>query len=416
MGKLKITGGCRLQGEVSVSGAKNAILPIMAACLLTKEPCTIYPAPGLQDVLVMRDLLEFLGARVELSGGQLQVETKDVGPREIPQELMRRLRASNLVLGPLLGRFHWARIAYPGGCDIGSRPMDLHLKGLAAMGAELGESHGFITARSAGLKAADIQLDFPSVGATENLMMAAVLAAGTTIIRNVAKEPEIVDLQNFLNSIGARVKGAGLDTIRVDGVSHLGGAVHQLIPDRIEAGTHMLAAAITRGQTVVRDLIPEHVEALIAKLREAGVEVEVYQDAVRVTAPGRPRAVSIKTLPYPGFPTDMQPQMVSLLALAEGTGTVTENIFDKRFKYVDELRRMGAEIKVEGRMAVIIGVDRLSGAVVEASDLRAAAGLVLAGLAAENTTVIEDTAHLDRGYEGLDIKYNRLGARIERLP
>lgn len=416
MGKLKVTGGYRLQGEVSVSGAKNAVLPIMAACLLTREPCIIYPVPGLKDVLVMRDLLEFLGARVELSSGQMQIQARDVVPREIPQELMRRLRASNLVLGPLLGRFHWARIAYPGGCDIGSRPMDLHLKGLAAMGAEIHESHGFIGARCARLGPADIQLDFPSVGATENLMMAAVLAEGTTIIRNAAKEPEIVDLQNFLNSIGARVKGAGLDTIRVDGVKQLGGAVHQLIPDRIEAGTHMVAAAITRGEVVVRNLIPEHVEALIAKLQEAGVEVEVHRDAVRVSSRGRPRAVNIKTMPYPGFPTDMQPQMVSLLALADGTSTVTENIFEKRFKYVDELRRMGAEIKVEGRMAVIIGVKGLSGAVVEATDLRAAAGLVLAGLAAENTTIVEDTAHLDRGYEGLDVKYNSLGARIERIP
>ncbi|TDA70481.1 MAG: UDP-N-acetylglucosamine 1-carboxyvinyltransferase [Clostridia bacterium] len=416
MGKLKIVGGDRLQGEVSVSGAKNAVLPIMAACLLTSEPCTIYPVPALQDVLVMRDLLEFLGARVELCAGQMRIEARDVVPQEVSQDLMRRLRASNLVLGPLLSRFHWARIAYPGGCDIGSRPMDLHLKGLAAMGAEIGDSHGFISAQCARLQPADIQLDFPSVGATENLMMAAVLAEGTTIIRNVAKEPEIVDLQNFLNSIGARVRGAGLDTIRVDGVNQTGGVVHQLIPDRIEAGTHLVAAAITQGEVVVRDIIPEHVEAMLAKLREAGIGLEVYADAVRVTGRGRPRPVDIKTLPYPGFPTDMQPQMVSLLALADGTSTVTENIFEKRFKYVDELRRMGAEIKVEGRMAVIIGVDHLSGAVVQATDLRAAAGLVLAGLAAENTTVVEDTAHLDRGYERLDAKYNSLGANIARLP
>ncbi|MGB9885543.1 MAG: UDP-N-acetylglucosamine 1-carboxyvinyltransferase [Moorellales bacterium] len=416
MARLEIVGGVRLEGEVEVSGAKNSILPIMAASLLSREPCCLVEVPRLADVSTMQEVLEFLGARVGWTGRNLWLDPRDVRPREVPPGLMRRLRASNLVMGAVLGRFREVRVAYPGGCAIGSRPMDLHLKGFVALGAEIREDHGFIEARARQLRGADIHLDFPSVGATENIMMAAVLAEGTTVIRNAAKEPEIVDLQNFLNRLGARVKGAGSDVIRIQGVKSLGGAEYQVIPDRIEAGTHLVAAAITRGRVVVKNVIPEHLEAVTAKLREVGVRIEVLEppSAVLVEASGRLRGVDCKTLPYPGFPTDMQPQMMALLATTEGTSVITESIFESRFKHVDELRRMGAQIKVEGRVAVVHGVPRLSGAVVEATDLRAAAALVLAGLAAENTTVLEGVEHLDRGYEQLDWKYRGLGATIIR--
>ncbi|MBC7346078.1 MAG: UDP-N-acetylglucosamine 1-carboxyvinyltransferase [Clostridia bacterium] len=416
MATLEIAGGARLKGEIEVSGAKNSILPIMAASLLSPEPCCLQEIPQLTDVRMMQEVLQFVGAKVSLSGRNLWLDGAEVVPQEVPPSLMRRLRASNLVMGSLLGRFRQVRVAYPGGCAIGSRPMDLHLKGFLALGAEIREDHGFIEARAARLRGADIHLDFPSVGATENIMMAAVLAEGVTTIRNAAKEPEIVDLQNFLNRLGARVKGAGSDVIRVHGVPRLRGGEYQVIPDRIEAGTHLVAAAITRGRVVVKNVIPEHLEALIAKLREAGVRVETLggRSALLVEAEGRVRGVDCKTLPYPGFPTDMQPQMMALLATAEGTSVITESIFESRFKHVDELRRMGAQIKVEGRVAVVNGVPRLSGALVEATDLRAAAALVLAGLVAENTTVLEGVEHLDRGYECLDLKYEALGAQIRR--
>lgn len=416
MARLEIVGGLRLEGEVEVSAAKNSILPIMAASLLTGEPCCLQEVPRLTDVATMEEVLRFLGARVSLTGRTLWLDASGVVPREVPPALMRRLRASNLVMGAILGRFKEVRVAYPGGCAIGSRPMDLHLKGFLALGAEIKEDHGFIEARATKLVGADIHLDFPSVGATENIMMAAVLAEGVTTIHNAAKEPEIVDLQNFLNRMGAQIKGAGSDVIRIHGVRSLKGAEYQVIPDRIEAGTHLVAAAITRGRLVVKNVIPEHLEALTAKLREAGVRVEPLggRGVLLVEASGRIRGVDCKTLPYPGFPTDMQPQMMALLTTAEGTSVVTESIFESRFKHVDELRRMGAQIKVEGRVAVITGVPRLSGAVVEATDLRAAAALVLAGLAAENTTVLEGVEHLDRGYERLDLKYAALGAKISR--
>lgn len=413
---MEIVGGFRLEGEVEVSAAKNSILPIMAASLLTGEPCCLQEVPRLADVVTMEEVLHFLGAKVSLTGRALWLDASGVVPQEVPPGLMRRLRASNLVMGAILGRFKEVRVAYPGGCAIGSRPMDLHLKGFMALGAEIKEDHGFIEARAKRLVGADIHLDFPSVGATENIMMAAVLAEGVTTIHNAAKEPEIVDLQNFLNRIGAQIKGAGSDVIRINGVKNLKGAEYQVIPDRIEAGTHLVAAAITKGRVVVKNVIPEHLEALTAKLREAGVRVENLgaKGALLVEATGRVRGVDCKTLPYPGFPTDMQPQMMALLTTAEGTSVITESIFESRFKHVDELRRMGAQIKVEGRVAVINGVPRLSGAVVEATDLRAAAALVLAGLAAENTTVLEGVEHLDRGYERLDLKYAALGAKIRR--
>ena len=410
-----IIGGNSLQGVIRASGSKNAALPILAASLLHDGVSVIREVPRLQDVFTMCDVLTYLGARVGWENGDILVDASSIKFTEVSEELMRRMRASNLVLGALVGRFGRAKISSPGGCNIGSRPMNLHLKGLRAMGVKIEEKYGYITAVSDHLRGAEIHLDLPSVGATENIMMAAVLAEGETVIRNAAKEPEIIDLQSFLNRMGARVKGAGTDVIRIEGVKKLHAAEHAVIPDRIEAGTYLVAAAITGGDVTVSGVIPEHLEPLTAKLREMGVEIKITGDAVRATARGRPRAADIKTMPYPGFPTDMQPQMMALAALAEGTSIITETIFENRYKHVSELRRMGAEIKVEGQTAVVRGVTRLSGAPVEATDLRAGAALVLAALAAENGTVLEGLEHIDRGYEYLERKLSALGARIMRV-
>jgi UDP-N-acetylglucosamine 1-carboxyvinyltransferase len=414
--KFIVMGGSRLVGEIKISGAKNAILPIMAASLLTKGQSTILQVPRINDVLTMQKILTFLGSKVSLNGSEMFIDGADVDPKEVTENLMRQLRASNLIIGPLLSRFRKLKVAYPGGCAIGSRPMDLHLKGFRSLGAKVTERYGFIELEAQNLQGADIHLDYPSVGATENLMMAATLAQGHTIIRNAAKEPEIVDLQNYLNALGARIKGAGLDTLRIEGVKELGSAKHNIIPDRIEAGTHMVAAAMTGGNVVIRNVIADHLEPVIAKLKETGARIKEYEDgSLRVIGPSRLKAVDCKTLPYPGFPTDMQPQIMSLAAVAEGTSVIAESIFDNRFKHVDELRRMGAKIKVEGRAAIVKGVPRLSGAFVEATDLRAGAALVLAGLVAEDATVIEKIKHIDRGYENLEVKYAPLGARIIRV-
>jgi len=416
--KLMIVGGHNLRGTIQVGGSKNATLPILAASILNGSKSTIHGVPRLLDVAVMQDVLSYLGAKVNWFGNTVEVDTESIHSVEVPEELMRRMRASNLVLGSLLSRFGRVKISYPGGCQIGSRPMNLHLKGLQSLGATVHEKFGFITVETKeGLTGGVVHLDQPSVGATENIMMAAVLASGVTVIRNAAKEPEIVDLQNFLNSMGARVKGAGIDTIKIEGVriEDLRPVVHTVIPDRIEAGTHMVASAVTGGEVTITNVIPEHVEPLLAKLREAGIKVGVGDDFVQVQGIGRVKAVDLKTMPYPGFPTDMQPQMMALLSLAEGTSIVAETIFENRFKHAGELRRMGADIKVEGQIAIIKGVPKLSGAHLEASDLRAGAALVLAALAAENGTVIENVSHIDRGYERLDLKYNELGARIIRV-
>lgn len=415
MEKLIVIGGKRLKGKVRVNGAKNAILPILAASLLSPGTSVIHEVPRLLDVKVMKEVLTYLGAKVECDGGTLRIDGSQVQTLEIAEDLMRRMRASNLVMGAILGRFGRVKVAYPGGCAIGSRPMDLHLKGFISLGAQITEKHGYVLAESSGLQGAHIHLDFPSVGATENLMMAATQARGQTVIRNAAKEPEIVDLQNFLNGMGARVRGAGTDVIKIEGPTMLGSVTHTVIPDRIEAGTHMVAAAITGGDVTVENVIPEHVEAVIAKLREAGVAVEVGEDTVRVVGPQRIKAVDLKTLPYPGFPTDMQAQMMALMTIAEGTGVVSESVFENRYKHVDELRRMGADIKIEGRAAIIKGIPKLSGTYVEATDLRAGAALILAGLAAEDATVIENVGHIDRGYENIERKYVALGARIMRV-
>lgn len=416
MEKFVIMGGRKLAGTIRVSGAKNAALPILAATLLTGTVSVLHEVPLLKDVQCMLELLQYLGAKVTVQGKTVTIDTSTATNQRVSEELMRKMRASNLVLGPLLSRFHCAKVSYPGGCAIGSRPMDLHLKGFRQMGAEITEKYGYIMARaSGGLRGAEIHLDFPSVGATENIMMAAVLARGRTIIRNPAREPEIVDLQNYLNLAGAKIKGAGTDIIKIDGVEELKPVEHTIIPDRIEAGTHMVAAAVTRGDVTLTNVIPEHLEAVTAKLREAGVTVETGDDWIRVRGGEELRAVDIKTLPYPGFPTDMQAQMMVLAAVGRGTSIISESIFENRFKHVDELRRMGADIKIEGRVAVVKGVPRLSGAYLEASDLRAGAALVIAGLAAEDVTVIENIEHIDRGYENLEHKYSALGARIIRV-
>jgi len=416
MERIVIAGGRPLSGRVRVGGAKNAALPILGATLLTGEPCTVRDLPNLTDIDVMRNILRALGARVEVFGSSTTVEAKHLTSQTVPEHLMREMRSSIIVMGALLARFGRVKVSQPGGCAIGSRPIDLHLKGLKELGAEITERHGYIIAECDRLRGASIHLDFPSVGATENLMMAATLAEGQTVITNAAKEPEIVDLQNFINSLGAKIKGAGTDTIRIEGVEKLHGADYSVIPDRIVAGTYIIAGAITGANIVVENVIPEHLDSLLAKLREMGVELDVKGDSVAVSAQHPLRAIdSLRTLPYPGFPTDLQAPMMALLCLASGTSIVTETVFESRFKHVDELRRMGANIKVNERTAVIKGVPTLSSATVAATDLRAGAALVLAGLAADGITIVEDVHHIYRGYDNLEDDLRSLGARIERI-
>ncbi|MHB8171865.1 MAG: UDP-N-acetylglucosamine 1-carboxyvinyltransferase [Thermincolia bacterium] len=415
MDKFIIMGGKRLEGKIRVSGAKNAALPILAASLLSSGTNMIQEVPNLKDVAVMKSLLEYLGVKITCEQQGIKVNSQNANSMEVSEEIMRKMRASNLVMGPLLARFGQVKVSYPGGCAIGSRPLDLHLKGFISLGAKITEKYGYIKAEAKELVGSEIHLDFPSVGATENIMMAATLARGKTVIRNAAKEPEIVDLQNYLNGMGARIKGAGTDTIKVEGVNELGSTTHAVIPDRIETGTHMIAAAITQGDVIISNVIPEHVEPIVAKLREAGVKVIDMDDQIRVQGNGCIKSIDLKTMPYPGFPTDMQSPMMTLLTVAKGTSVISESIFENRFKQVDELRRMGANIKLEGRAAIVKGVDKLSGAFVEAPDLRAGAALVLAGLVAEDATVIENVHHIDRGYERLEAKYSSLGARIIRV-
>jgi UDP-N-acetylglucosamine 1-carboxyvinyltransferase len=413
--RLIISGGARLKGVVAISGAKNAILPILAASLLSESPLVLEGVPALDDVKIMKDVLQELGVKVNFVGDMMEIDPSGINSTEVSPSLMRMMRASNLVMGALLGRFGRVRVSQPGGCTIGSRPMDLHLKSFVALGAEVAQNHGFLEAECARLVGTDLHLDFPSVGATENIIMAAVMAEGTTIIRNTAREPEIIDLQNFLNKLGARIKGAGLDVIRIDGVPRLGREItYRVIPDRIETGTFMVAAAVTRGDILIRNTIPEHVEPVTAKLREAGIDVQEKDDWIHVRGVERWNSLDVRTMPFPGFPTDMQAQMMVFLSLARGTSIITENIFENRFQHVGELRRMGAQIRVEGRSAVVEGVPHLTGAVVEATDLRAGAALVLSGLASDNTTVIEGLRHIDRGYEKLESKLRLLGANVRR--
>lgn len=417
MEKLVIVGGNPLSGSVEINGAKNAVLPILSAAILSTDVSVIKNVPRLKDVAVMKELLELLGCTVEWSGSTMKVDSSKMKYVEVPDNLIRKMRASSLVMGPLLARFGKAKISYPGGCAIGCRPIDLHLKGFKKMGVDINERFGFVEAKvnNGSLKGGDICLDFPSVGATENIMMAASLAKGETIISNAAKEPEIIDLQDFLNSMGANIQGAGTDIIKIQGVTSLNPVEHTIIADRIEAGTFMIAAAITKGNVKLENVQIEYCEAVVAKLREIGVSIIEEDNGVRVIGTNNMKSVDIKTIPYPGFPTDMQPQMMPLLSIAQGTSIISESIFENRFMHVPELIRMGADIQVEGRAAIIKGVSQLNGADVSSTDLRAGAALIIAGLIAENKTVVDSLYHIDRGYENIDLKLKKLGANIQRV-
>ena len=418
MDKLIVKGGNRLVGKVKISGAKNAVLPIIAATLLNGATSILEEVPNLQDVRTISEVLRQLGAKVEYRPGNiLAVDSTTLTTCEAQYELVRKMRASFLVIGPLLAREGEAKISLPGGCAIGTRPIDLHLKGFEALGATIDIGSGYIAAKApeGGLKGARIYLDFPSVGATENIMMAATLAEGQTIIENPAQEPEIIDLANFLNVMGAKVRGAGTNVIKIDGVKQLKSATHTIIPDRIEAGTYMIAAAMTGGDVYIENAISEHLKPLIAKLKEANVGVEEDINGIRVYSGGELRAADIKTLPYPGFPTDMQAQFMAMLAIARGTGVVKETVFENRFMHVDELNRMGANIRIEGSSAYVEGVEKLTGCPVKATDLRAGAAMVLAGLVADGETEITNLHHIDRGYDELVEKLRGLGADITRI-
>ncbi len=409
-------GGNPLAGEVTISGAKNAALGILAAAIMTDEDVVIDNLPDVRDINVLLEAIEEIGARVKrINRHTVRINAKDIHEVEVDDEYIRRIRASYYFIGALLGKYKSAQVPLPGGCNIGSRPIDLHLKGFRALGAKIEIERGAVVAHAIDLVGSHIYLDKVSVGATINIMMAASLAEGLTIIENVAKEPHVVDVANFLNSMGANIKGAGTDIIRIRGVRRLHGTEYSIIPDQIEAGTFMCAAAVTRGDVTVKNVIPKHLEAISAKLLEIGCEVVEFDDAVRVVGKTYQKHTNINTLPYPGFPTDMQPQMSVTLALAHGTSIVTEGIFENRFKYVDELARMGSNIKVEGNVAIIDGVGCFTGASVNAPDLRAGAALVLAGLAADGYTVVDEIGYIQRGYEHFEEKLRGLGAMIERV-
>ncbi|MDF0726589.1 UDP-N-acetylglucosamine 1-carboxyvinyltransferase [Cytobacillus sp. S13-E01] len=417
MEKIIVRGGRRLNGTVKVEGAKNAVLPVIAASLLASDgKSVICDVPTLSDVYTINEVLRNLNADVTFENNQIVVDASRELKTEAPFEYVRKMRASVLVMGSLLARNGCARVALPGGCAIGSRPIDQHLKGFEAMGAKVKVGNGFIDAQVDGrLRGAKVYLDFPSVGATENIMMAASLAEGTTIIENAAKEPEIVDLANFLNSMGGKVRGAGTGTIRIEGVPKLYGTQHNIIPDRIEAGTFMVAAAITGGNVLVQGAVPEHLSSLVAKMEEMGVTITEERDGLRVIGPEYLKPIDIKTMPHPGFPTDMQSQMMALLLRAKGTSMITETVFENRFMHVEEFRRMNGDIKIEGRSVIVNGPSKLQGAEVSATDLRAAAALILSGLVADGYTRITELKHLDRGYVSFHEKLAAIGADIERI-
>ena len=411
-----VHGGNRLEGEVTISGAKNAALGILAASIMTDEDVVIENLPDVSDINALLDAIRHLGAKVERPDRHtVRINARDIHAVTVEDEHMRKIRASYYFIGALLGKYKSAEVPLPGGCTIGSRPIDQHLKGFRALGSDVSIMRGAVIAHAIDLVASHIYLDVVSVGATINIMMAATMAEGETILENVAKEPHVVDVANFLNSMGANIKGAGTDVIRIRGVRHLHGTTYSIIPDQIEAGTFMCAAAVTRGDITVKNVIPKHLEAISAKLMEMGCEVVEFDEEIRVVGKPKQRHMNFKTLPYPGFPTDMQPQMTVALALADGTSVVTESIFENRFKYVDELSRMGANIKVEGSVAIVDGVSMFTGAQVVAPDLRAGAALVLAGLAAEGYTVVDEIGYIERGYENFEEKLRSLGACIERV-
>lgn len=418
MDKLQIEGGKRLFGEVNISGAKNAAVAILPASILADDGlCNIDNIPDIHDVKCLENIMVDMGiALTSERDGHVKINPNTIKTYSAHGENVRTMRASYYLLGALLGKYKKAEVAFPGGCSIGVRPIDQHIKGFEALGAKVTIEHGYIKAEAPnGLKGANIYLDVVSVGATINIMLAACKAEGITVIENAAREPHVVDVANFLNSMGANIKGAGTDVIKIVGVDKLRGCDYSVIPDQIEAGTYMVAAAITKGDVLIKNVIPKHLESMTAKLIEMGVNVEEYEDSVRVSCDKRPKAVNIKTLPYPGFPTDIQQPFTTLLSVSEGRSIVTESIWEGRFKHVDELKRMGANIKVEGKIAIIDGIERLSGAEVMATDLRAGAALVIAGLAAEGTTTVTHVRHIDRGYEKIEEKLRRLGASIIRI-
>ncbi len=416
MEQYVIKGGNPLYGEVEIGGAKNAALAILAAAIMTDETVTIDNLPNVRDINVLLQAIEEIGAHVErVDIHKVKINGSFIRGVNVDNEFIRRIRASYYLIGALLGKYKHAEVALPGGCDIGSRPIDLHMKGFRSMGADIDIAHGLVIARAKELKGTHIYMDKVSVGATINIMMAAAMADGKTVIENAAKEPHVVDVANFLNSMGANIRGAGTDVIRIVGVEKLHATEYSVIPDQIEAGTFMFAVAAAGGNVLVNNVIPKHLEATTAKLLEVGCQVEEFDDSVRVISDGHLKHTQVTTLPYPGFPTDMQPQMAVLLGIAEGTSTVTESIFENRFKYVDELTRMGADIKVESNIAIISGVKRYTGARVNAPDLRAGAALVIAGLAAEGITVVDDIYYIQRGYEALEEKLTKIGAKIARV-
>ena len=414
--KYVIKGGTMLHGEVEISGAKNAAVAIIPAALMVNGVCRIENMPQISDTDMLLTILTHMGAKVRfINSSTIEIDCTDVHYQDVPFDLTRKIRASYYLIGAMLGRFGCAKTTMPGGCNFGVRPIEQHIKGMTALGADVDVKNGFVYARTADgkLHGARIYLDKVSVGATMNIILAAALAQGRTIIENAAREPHIVDLANFLNSMGADIRGAGTDTIKINGVDRLHGGSYTIIPDQIEAGTYMVAAAATGGEVLVKNVIPKHLECISAKLRETGTIVQEYEDSVLVKGASTLRKANIKTLPYPGFPTDMQPQMGTLLCLANGTSVITEGIYDNRFKYVNELRKMGAEIQVDGRVAIIEGGARLTGAVVQACDLRAGAAMVIAGMCAAGTTVVEDIHFIERGYENFVGKLKALGAEIE---
>ncbi|EOH5033174.1 UDP-N-acetylglucosamine 1-carboxyvinyltransferase [Listeria monocytogenes] len=416
MEKIIVRGGKQLNGSVKMEGAKNAVLPVIAATLLASKGTSVLKnVPNLSDVFTINEVLKYLNADVSFVNDEVTVNATGEITSDAPFEYVRKMRASIVVMGPLLARTGSARVALPGGCEIGSRPVDLHLKGFEAMGAIVKIENGYIEATAEKLVGAKVYLDFPSVGATQNIMMAATLAEGTTVIENVAREPEIVDLANFLNQMGARVIGAGTEVIRIEGVKELTATEHSIIPDRIEAGTFMIAAAITGGNVLIEDAVPEHISSLIAKLEEMGVQIIEEENGIRVIGPDKLKAVDVKTMPHPGFPTDMQSQMMVIQMLSEGTSIMTETVFENRFMHVEEMRRMNADMKIEGHSVIISGPAKLQGAEVAATDLRAAAALILAGLVADGYTQVTELKYLDRGYNNFHGKLQALGADVERV-
>lgn len=417
MDKFVITGGRPLRGEVTISGAKNAAVAIIPAAILSDGVCRIENIPNISDVSMISRILSELGAQIRLvNKNTIEIDPKHIHTAVVPYEMARRMRASYYLIGALLGRFLHARVSLPGGCNFGVRPIDQHLKGFAALGATWSLDQGMVDVKVDKLVGSQIYLDVVSVGATINIMLAAVKAKGLTVIENAAREPHIVDLANFLNSMGADIRGAGTDVIKIRGVDRLNGTTYSIIPDQIEAGTYMAAAAATGGDILVKNVIPKHLESITAKLLEMDVDVQEYDDSVRVSRSGPLNRCNIKTMPHPGFPTDMQPQFAVLLALAQGTSIITEGVWDNRFRYVDELRRMGANIQVDGKVAVFEGVEALQGAPIKATDLRAGAAMIIAALAAQGVTEIEEICHIERGYENIEEKLQDLGADIRRVP